>query len=126
MRYGRDGSCALTSAASMAAAARKARRMRIMAVSRGGRFPIGAARGHGERDAAEEHEGRERDERPLVAPEDHEDARDERPQRVAEPLEQAIDAVHRVVAVDADLVDAVLGHERALRGDRERLPEAEP
>src|SRR5262245_1088368 len=125
MRYGRVGSCALTSAASMAATARKATRMRVMAGSGGGRFPVGAAGGHGERDAAEEHECRERDERALVAPEDDEDARDERAHGVAEALEQAIDAVHRVVAVDADLVDAVLGHQRALRGDRERLPEAE-
>src|SRR5690242_12150067 len=81
-------------------------------------LPLLAARRDRERDAAEEDQGREGHEGALVAPEDHEEARHERAQGVAQALEETVDAVHRVVAVDADLLVAVLGHERALRRDR--------
>src|SRR5215470_1167284 len=124
MRYGRPAPCAETSAARTEAASMRARKVRIMSVGRR-RFPVHAARGDGERDAAEEHEGRDRDERALVTPEDHEQAREQRAERVAEALEQPVDAVDRVVPVDADLLLAMLRDQRALRGDRERLPESE-
>src|ERR1700674_2567477 len=127
MRYGRVCSCASasTSATSVAATKRRTTSERIIAArgaSVGGRgLPFGAVRGDGECDAAEEHERRKRDEGALVAPEDYQKAREQRPQRVAQALEQAVDAVDRVVAVDADLLLAMLGHERALRRDRQRL-----
>src|SRR5258706_16109467 len=127
MRYGRDESCARASPseASSTTSAISARKVRIMASVCGCGFPIGAARGDRESHAAEEHERGERDEGPLITPQDYQQARDEGSQRVAETLEEPVDAVDGVVAVDANLLLAVLGHERALRGDRQRLPQAQ-
>src|SRR6185437_8510497 len=91
--------------------AARAKRTRMRAIMASGMdrlaLPLFSARGDREGDAAEEDERRERDEGALVAPEDDEEARHERPQRVSEALEEAIDAVHRVVPVDPDLFLAV-------------------
>src|ERR1700680_3365576 len=126
MRYGRDCTCAAASrsAASVTAMRVKARKARIIVLVRRGRLPFGAVSRDRKRYPAEKHQRRERHEGSLVAPQDHEQARDEGAQRVAESFEEAIDAIHGVVAVDADLLLAVLGHERALCGDGERLAEA--
>src|SRR5258708_8810518 len=127
MRYGRDGTCAGASraAARVTAMRVKARKARIIVLVRRGRLPFGAVSRDRKRYPAEKHQRRERHERSLVPPQDHEQARDEGSHRIAEAFEEAIDAIHGVVAVDADLLLAMLGHERALRGDGERLADAQ-
>src|SRR5687767_8093964 len=118
MRYGRCARASPSATSIRATQARANRARRIVTVypsslSRRLRLPVQAAGGDGEGDAADQHHGGDRDEGALVAPDDHQQARDQRAQRVAEALQQAVDAVDGVMPVDADLLLAVLGHERA-------------
>src|SRR5258708_8345868 len=105
MRYGRDCTCARASrsAASVTAMRVKARKARIIVLVRRGRLPFGAVSRDRKRYPAEKHQRRERDERSLVTPQDHQQARDEGPHRVAEAFADPIAPRPRTVAANPDL-----------------------